>query len=289
MSRPHASLPAIALLTGLTMLAFAANSLLTRMALHTTALDAASFTFVRIAAGAAMMTLLLLLRGGRVRQTRENWFTAGVMFIYAVAFSFSYRGLDTGAGALLQFASAQLLMSAYGYWRGEKTSVLGLVLALGGLVAFLAPSASAPPTGAAALMIVAGTMWGVFSLLGRASASPVESTASSFVLALPLITLVMLLRHDAIQLDARGMACAAISGALTSALAYVVWYWVRVRMTAISAGAVQLSVPVLSAMLGATILGEQVSFKSGVSAAVVLAGVALVTTSARQTAVEQMQ
>lgn len=270
----------IILLTAGTMLAFAANSLLTRLALQTTAIDPASFVGIRIASGAAMLVLIALLQRLRLPPLRKSWPSALLLFIYAAAFSFAYRGIDTGAGALLLFACAQLTMIAYGYARGERASPAGMLLALAGLAAFLAPGASAPPLLPAGLMAVAGVAWGGFSLLGRFSGdTPVGNAASSFVWALPLALGLLLLQRDAIRLDGAGLAYAVLSGALASGLGYAVWYWVRVRMTAIAAGSVQLSVPVLSALLGMLVLGEHLGVERWLAGTAVLAGVALTTLS----------
>ena len=49
-------------LTALAMLAFAANSLLCRLALRDTAIDPAGFTLIRLVSGALVLWLLLRLR-----------------------------------------------------------------------------------------------------------------------------------------------------------------------------------------------------------------------------------
>jgi Predicted permease, DMT superfamily len=179
------------------------------------------------------------------------------------------------------FASAQLLMTGYGYAKGERTNPLGVALALAGLAVFLAPSDAAPPLGSSALMLVAGLAWGGFSLRGQADGSPVVGTASSFIFAVPLALVLLWLRRHQLHPDAGGLVYAALSGCVTSALGYVAWYRVRVRMPAISAGTNQLSVPVLSALLGILVLGETLSVKNLLAAVVVLVGVALTTHSAR--------
>lgn len=279
-----ASQPGIAWLVGvtaMTMVAFAANSLLTRLALQTTSIDPATFTGIRLIAGAACLALLCVLRGQRLSATTQALGSAVLLFIYVVAFSFAYRGMDTGAGALVLFASAQLLMIGAGYWRGEKTNLWGVLLALAGLVVFLAPSDAAPPLGYSILMLVAGIAWGGYSLLGRSGDDPVLGTANSFVLTLPLLVILFLFQRHALHYDAMGMIYAALSGCVTSAMGYVVWYWVRVRMAAITAGTVQLSVPVISAVLGVIVLGESLSLKSELAAIVVLLGVAITTRSTR--------
>lgn len=269
-------------LTALTMLAFAANSLLTRMALLTTPIDTASFTATRLIAGALTLAVIIGWSGRGPDRSATGWLSAVLLFIYAAAFSFAYRNMQTGAGALVLFATAQLLMIGYGYARGEQTKLLGVVMALGGLVLFLLPAQTAPPLGATVLMIIAGLAWGAFSLLGRGSDSPVVGTASSFIGSVPMaLALLWLCRHD-LHFDRTGLIYASLAGSLTSALGYVLWYWVRVRMAAISAGTVQLSVPVLSAVLGVLLLDETVTPLGVTAALIVLAGVALTMMSTRR-------
>lgn len=273
----------LVLLGCLAMLAFAANSLLTRAALQATAIDAASFTALRIAAGAATLLAILRLQGGRLERTRGGWLSALLLFTYVAAFTFAYRGIGAGAGALVLFACAQLLMISAGLARGERASPWGLLLALGGLAAFLAPSASSPPPLPAALMALAGFAWGAFSLLGKASGAPVANTAASFLWALPPALLLLVCAGRAgLRLDPAGVAYALASGSVTSGIGYAVWYWVRTRLTAIAAGAMQLSVPVISALLGVLVLGEHVAARSALAGLATLAGVAWVTLTARQ-------
>lgn len=272
----------LAVLTCLAMAAFAANSLLARAAFQTTPIDAASFTAIRLASGALTLFAILKLRRGRLGASRAGWQSALLLFTYAAAFSFAYRDIGTGAGALVLFASAQLLMISYGLLRGERASPWGLLLALGGMAAFLAPSASSPPPGAAALMALAGFAWGGFSLLGRTSGEPVASTAASFIWAVPCALLLVLVRGTQLHLDGLGSLYALLSGCLASGIGYAVWYWVRVRIPAISAGAVQLSVPVISAVFGVALLGEHVTARSVLCALATLGGVAWVTLTARR-------
>ncbi|WP_084676937.1 DMT family transporter [Massilia niastensis] len=271
----------IVLLTCLAMLAFASNSLLTRLAFQTTAIDAATFTCIRVVAGALTLMIILRIQGNRLVHSRSSSLSAFLLFAYAAAFSFAYRNISVGAGALVLFASAQLLMISYGLYKGERASALGVLTAIGGMAAFLMPSASAPPLGAAALMAIAGFAWGGFSLLGRSTGSPVVNTAGSFLLAVPFTLILAWFQREHLVLDWVGAAHALLSGSLASAIGYVIWYWVRSRMSAISAGAVQLSVPVLSALLGVLLLGETVSPKSVIAGLVTLGGVAWVTWSAR--------
>lgn len=272
----------VALLTCVAMAAFAANSLLARLAFQTTAIDAASFTAIRLVSGALVLFAILCSQGGRGQSQGRDWLSAIFLFVYAAAFSFAYRGIAAGAGALVLFACAQLLMISYGLYQGERTSFTGLAMALAGLVAFLAPSASSPPLGAAALMAIAGFAWGGFSLRGRQGGDPIAGTASSFILAVPMALALMLLQHQSLHMDTAGAAYALLSGSITSGIGYAIWYWVRVRMAVISTAVVQLSVPVLSAIFGMLLLHESITLKSAAAALVVLGGIALVILSSQR-------
>lgn len=267
--------------TAMTMLAFAANSLLTRMALQETSIDPASFSSIRLIAGAVTLACIIGIKGIKPSFTQSGLLSAALLFTYAVAFSFAYRGMETGAGALVLFASSQLLMMSFGLVRGEKTSLWGIVLALGGLIIFLLPSDTSASLDYSAMMLVAGIAWGGFSLLGRASTSALSSTASSFILAVPFALVLLWLQRSQLDLDPVGAHYALLSGSVTSGLGYVIWYWVRTRMAAITAGTVQLSVPVLSAILGVLLLDETLSLRSILAAGVVLLGVALTTWTTR--------
>ncbi|MFA7606175.1 MAG: DMT family transporter [Rhodocyclaceae bacterium] len=279
---PRSPLWPVAALTALAMLAFASNSLLARMAMLTTSIDAASFTAGRMLTGAVVLAVILGVRGDRPWVSGGGVLSALLLFAYAVTFSYGYRGIDTGAGALVLFASVQLLMVGVGLASGERTNLLGVALALGGLVVFLAPSGSSPPLSAALLMVAAGLAWGGFSLVGRGGGSPVLWTANSFILAAPLSLGLLWLQRHQLEFDSLGLLYAVLSGAVTSALGYVLWYWVRVRMAAITAGTVQLSVPVLSALMGIVVLGESLSAKGALAACVVLLGVALTSWKTRK-------
>lgn len=270
-----------------TMLAFAANSLLTRMALQRTAIDPASFTAMRLGAGALTLAVVLVAGGRRPRLSRQVVLSAALLFTYAAGFSFAYRGMDTGAGALVLFASAQLLMICYGYTHGEKTNLWGVALALGGLVMFLAPATDAQFSSEPLLMLLAGLAWGGFSLVGRAHGKPLDHTAMSFVLAVPLALALLWCQRGQLRVDTAGLLYAGVSGSITSAFGYVLWYWVRVRMAAITAGTMQLSVPLLSTALGVMLLGESISVRGALGAVVVVLGVGLTSHATRSAVVAE--
>ncbi|MCO4890577.1 DMT family transporter [Cupriavidus sp. WGtm5] len=273
------------LLTALAMLAFAGNSLLCRLALKGTTIDAGTFTLARVAAAAAVLWLIVMAR----RQARRpgvgamtlggNWISALALFCYAAAFSFAYERLSAGTGALLLFAAVQATMTGYGLYAGEPLRAqqwIGLALALTGLVWLMLPSVATPPLASSLLMIAAGIAWGVYSLRGKRAADPVETTAGNFVRAVPMALALGAAIQAHRSLDAPGLAYAVVSGAITSGLGYVIWYAAVPRLRAATAATVQLSVPVIAAAGGTAWLGEAPTLRLALSAAAVLGGIALV-------------
>lgn len=270
--------PRILLLTALAMLAFAGNSLLCRLALKHTAVDAVSFTVLRLAAGALVLGLLLRLRRPPLAPS-GNWRAAAALFVYAAAFSYAYLQLDAGSGALLLFGAVQLSMGAVGLLHGERLGPLqslGFLLAGGGLVVLLLPGASAPPLGGALLMLLAGLAWGAYTLLGRQAGPPLAATAGNFIRTLPLAGLLLLPFLGQLSWDGPGLAYALLSGALTSGIGYAIWYSALPGLGALQAASVQLSVPVLAALGGALLLGEAISLRLALVSVAVLGGIALV-------------
>lgn len=266
------------LLTALAMLAFAGNSLLCRLALRETDIDAASFTSVRILAGALTLWLLLRVRVAK-RISAGSWPAATALFVYAAGFSFAYINLDTGAGALILFGAVQLSMLAWGFYRGERLSLTacsGLLLAFTGLLVLLLPGASKPPSGAALLMLVAGVAWGIYSLIGRGANDPLAATAGNFLRTVPMALLLSVLLLGQFSWDMQGLLYALLSGALTSGVGYAIWYSALRGLKALQAATVQLSVPIIAALAGSLLLDEVLTVRLLISAAAVLGGIALV-------------
>lgn len=267
-----------ALLTCLAMLAFAGNSLLCRLALKNTAIDPASFTSVRIAAGALVLWAIVRIRDGGAAAA-GSWLSAFWLFAYAAGFSFAYVTLPASTGALLLFGAVQATMIGYGLWRGERlgpAQVAGVLLAFGGLAGLLLPGLSAPPALGAALMLFAGVAWGVYSLRGRAAGDPTRVTAGNFLRAVPLALLVSLATLPRAAVDPAGIGYAVASGALASGVGYAIWYTALRGLKATVAATVQLSVPVIAALGGVAFLGEMLTARLLASSAAILGGVAMV-------------
>ena len=270
----------LALLTALAMVAFAGNSLLCRTALRHTTIDAASFTTIRLLSGAIALAVLVRWRHGSLA-VAGSWWSAVALFAYAAGFSFAYRSLPAGTGALLLFGAVQTTMIGIGIRNRERLhgiQLVGLVLALGGLIGLVLPGISAPPFAGALLMLGAGVAWGIYSLRGRGQSDPVRVTAGNFLRAVPIAAILSAAFWNGTSLDATGVGYAAISGALTSGMGYAIWYTALPGLRAASAATVQLSVPVLTAFGGVALLGERITPRLALTSLAILCGIALVVT-----------
>jgi len=267
--------------TILALIAFAANSILCRVALRQAAIDAATFSTIRLTAGAA--TLLLLStwtrRAARVTaRVQGSWTSAAMLFLYAIPFSFAYNGLTAGTGALILFGSVQATMILGAIKSGERARVLqwfGLFLAVGGLVYLLLPGLSAPPLHSALLMGIAGIAWGLYSLRGRGASHPLAQTSGNFARSVPMAAAVLLVARPHGTFEPAGVWLAVASGALASGVGYVLWYTALRGLTAMSAAVVQLSVPILAAAGGVLFLAESITARLVLAAGMVLGGIAL--------------
>lgn len=290
--KPSSSTPAVHLLaprtiglTAVAMIAFAANSILCRLALANDSIDPASFTLVRIGSGAVMLWLLLTPQG-KSPAGRGSWRAAAALFGYVAAFSYAYISLPAGTGALLLFGTVQATMVTTGLARGERLAPLqwlGFALAVTGLAALLAPGVSAPPVVGACLMLIAGIAWGIYSLLGRGALNPLGDTAGNFLLSVPMaIALFAVAATFGAKASWSGLAFAALSGALASGLGYAIWYSALPGLSATQAASVQLSVPVITALAGTTMLGELITSRLAISSLAILGGIGLVIASRRR-------
>lgn len=273
-------LPRLASLVALAMLAFAANSLLCRIALRDGHIDAASFTAIRLLSGALALWLIVRLRGGAgVTPWGGSWPSALALFVYAAGFSWAYLQLSAATGALLLFGAVQASMILWGLWRGERLGLgqgCGLLLAGAGLAVLMLPGASAPQVQPALAMLLAGVAWGVYSLRGRGQGDATANTAGNFLRCLPLAALLGLAGLPWAHLDGSGVLLALLSGALASGCGYALWYAVLPALRATQAASVQLSVPLITALLGVLLLGEPFGPRLLLAALLLLGGIAWV-------------
>jgi drug/metabolite transporter (DMT)-like permease len=265
-------------LTAFAMIAFAGNSLLCRQALKHTAIDAATFTLARILSGAICLWVIVQVRKGSLRKA-GSWPSALALFGYAALFSFAYLQLTAGTGALLLFGAVQATMIFWALKKGEQLralQIVGLVLAIIGLIALVFPGLSAPPRGAAMLMLGAGIAWGIYSLRGKGAGDPLRATTGNFLRAVPMAALLSIVAFRSLNFDRAGIGYAIVSGALASGIGYAIWYSALPALKASAAATVQLSVPVLAAAGGIILLGEPITWRFALASISVLGGIALV-------------
>ncbi len=259
--------------------AFAANSVLCRLALGHGSIDALSFTLIRIASGATILALVVAVpRGALPWKLGGNWISSLLLIAYAVAFSLAYISLSAGTGALILFSSVQFTMILVGVSRGERPSGIGwfgIALALAGIIVLVMPGLRAPSPLGASLMAVAGAAWGFYSLRGRGVPDAAGTTAGNFALGLPLACFIWIPFSSGSHVTGMGAWLAATSGALTSGLGYVLWYAALPSLTSTRAAVVQLAVPVLAAGAGVLLLREPATLSLLISSILTLGGVAL--------------
>ena len=262
----------------LTMAAFAANSLLCRLALKGMHMDAVSFSSIRLLSGA--VALLILLRLPAIKKRPEfNVLNAALLAIYVFAFSLSYLSLTTGAGALLLFGTVQCVMTGWGLIRGERLTWLksvGMLGAVTGLALLLLPGAGHPSGGAALLMMVSGAAWAAYCITGKKVQNAAAATAGNFTLAVPIALVVFVLSGMHIRADAVGLVLAVTSGALMSGGAYLLWYSLLPRLSPTTASTLQLSVPCLAALGGLIFMGEPLGLRMMLAIVLTLSGIGLV-------------
>ena len=283
-------------LVALAMLAFAGNSLLCRAALKGDAIDAASFTSVRLVSGAFMLSALVWLQQKKSPQAQrltklpgDGW-SALALFVYAAGFSFAYLSMTAATGALLLFGAVQATMIAWGVVQGERwrrLQLVGFALAVAGLTALMLPGLATPGFWGSAAMLGAGVAWGAYSLRGKRklpntsnpadpTANPTAVTAGNFVRAAPMALLLSAVTLPQLHLSTSGVLYAVASGALTSGVGYAIWYRALPTLQATHAATVQLSVPVIAALGGIVLLGEVATWPMALLACAIMGGIALV-------------
>jgi drug/metabolite transporter (DMT)-like permease len=269
--------------TGVTLIAFASNSILCRLALAGGYIDPATFTEIRLVSGIVTLLLVVWWRqshkkaGTKILET-GSWFSGAALFLYAIAFSYAYVSLDAGTGALILFGAVQVTMIGWALFAGEHPRPMewvGLIAAFLGLVYLVSPGLSAPSPVGSALMAAAGIAWGVYSLRGRGGDRPMIDTAGNFLRTLPGVAVLALLSYRHMMVSAEGIWLAVLSGAVASGLGYVIWYVALKGLSSTQAATVQLAVPVIAGLGGVVLLNEALSLRLVLAAAMILGGIAV--------------
>ena len=260
------------------MLAFAGNSILCRLALAQTSIDAASFTSIRLVSGALVLWLIVRFRNANPL-SGGNWFSAMALFVYAAGFSYAYINLSAATGALLLFGAVQVTMISFGLVKGERLTglqMIGLILACLGLLILFLPGITTPSISASILMLAAGVAWGIYSIRGKIGGDPTTVTAGNFLRAAPISALLSLIMISHFNLDVSGVLLAIASGAIASGMGYAIWYTALPMLASTTAATVQLSVPVIAAFAGVLLLAEPMTTRLWIAALAIIGGIALV-------------
>jgi drug/metabolite transporter (DMT)-like permease len=273
------SLVMIVGMAALALIAFAANSVLCRMALLDGSIAPASFTAVRVMSGAVTLVILMALRGNRPMLLWPNWAAGASLFVYMVFFSFAYIALGAGIGALVLFGFVQLTMISVAIALRNPfppMAWLGFVMSIIGVVFLVRPGSEAPDLFSSFQMALAGMAWGVYSVIGKNSKNPLNDTANNFILCVPPVVLLVIAFWPEQTFDPTGLVLAITSGG------YTIWYWCLPLLKTLQAAVLQLSVPVIAAVGGVIILDEEITLRLSISSVLVLGGIAIVMTSRSQ-------
>lgn len=263
--------------TALALIAFAANSVLCRLALGEGAIDAGSFTSIRLLSGIAVLWLILALsRRKSTSDAKGSWKGGFYLFAYAVTFSFGYITLETGIGALILFGAVQITLILLGLLRGDRLHAvewLGVLAAFAGFVYLVLPSVSTPSFSGFILMTLAGIAWGFYTLAGKGSVNPLQDTAYNFLRTLPLVVVLITLTLSHAKWSSTGVWLAVLSGGIASGVGYAIWYMALRHLLAIQAAVLQLLVPVLAAIGGVVFAGEAITARLIIATAIILGGI----------------
>lgn len=268
------------LFTGLALIAFAANSVLCRLALGEAAIDAASFTIIRLVSGSLVLLFLIKVKSGQSASTKSgSWLASLMLFLYAITFSYAYVTLDTATGALILFGSVQMTMILLSLLSGIRlhgTEWAGVVIAFAGFVYLVLPNISTPSVVGFLLMAAAGVAWGVYTLKGRGSKDPIIDTAYNFVRTIPLVAILALVTIGQAHYSVEGVLYAVLSGGIASGIGYAIWYSALGGLTATQAAVLQLLVPVIAAAGGVIFVSEAITMRLVLSGLFILGGILLV-------------
>lgn len=274
------SLQKTLLFTILALMAFAANSVLCRMALGANTIDASSFTSIRLLSGTLVLLAILKISNNEKNlPATGSWFASIMLFLYAVTFSFAYITLDTGTGALILFGSVQITMILQSLISGNRlhiTEWLGVSIAFAGFVYLVLPGVSTPSLTGFLLMTVAGIAWGVYTLKGRDSGKPLTDTTYNFLRTIPFVVVLTIATLHKAHYSPKGVVLAILSGAMASGIGYTIWYTALGGLSTIQAAVTQLSVPVIAAIGGVVFVAEVITLRLTVSALMTLGGLLLV-------------
>ena len=266
--------------TGLALIAFAANSVLCRLALGEGSIDAFSFTIIRLLSGAIVLLAIIRINRNKTGSSEKgSWSASLMLFLYAITFSFAYITLDTGTGALILFGSVQITMLLLSVISGNRlhiTEWVGITIAFTGFVYLVLPGVTTPSAVGFLLMAIAGIAWGIYTLKGRGSKSPLMDTGYNFLRTIPLVIILIIVTIKNVNYSSEGILLAVLSGGIASGIGYTIWYIALGGLSATQAAVLQLLVPVIAALGGVIFVSEEITLRLMLSAAMILGGILMV-------------
>lgn len=266
--------------TSLALIAFAANSVICRLALGTNAIDASTFTIIRLLSGATVL-LLIMKSSKKFTQlpSKGSWVASFMLFSYAITFSYAYISLDTGTGALILFGSVQITMIFISIIQGERLNFaewIGIFTAFCGLVYLILPNVTEPSLVGFLLMTVSGISWGIYTIKGRGSKNPLMDTGYNFLRTIPFIIIITIFTINNVTYNLKGILLAFLSGAVTSGIGYTLWYMALNTLSSTKAAVLQLSVPVIAGAGGVIFVFEPITLRLSISTVLVIGGIIMV-------------
>ena len=256
------------------------NSIFCKLALSNNYIDAFSFTFFRLFFGAITLLLFFFYKSKKISiLPKSNWLSSFMLFLYAICFSYSFLDINAGFGTLL-LAVVQMVMLAFSLFHKEKINlqkIIGIFLALFGLIYLLYPKESFEVSlFHAFLMIIAGIAWAVYTVLGKKSSDALYNTMDNFIKSLVFVGIFYILYlPENSFISQNGLLLAFISGSLTSAIGYVLWYEILPKLQYITAGVIQLFVPIISIIISIIFLKESLSTTLFLSTIIIFSGIIL--------------
>ncbi len=268
-------------LTFLALIAFAANSVLCRLALGNESIDASNFTSIRLLSGVIVLFFILKLKSRKPPPsiTKGSWFSGSMLFLYAITFSFAYITLDTGTGALILFGAVQITIIIYSIIAGHKLHLLewiGVLISFLGFIYLILPGVTSPSLIGFILMSIAGVAWGIYTVRGKASKDSLRDTAFNFLKTIPFVLIVFVFTLNTGHYSYEGVLLAIISGGITSGIGYTIWYMALRGLTTVQSAVVQLLVPVIAAFGGVLFISEVITYRLTISSILILGGILLV-------------
>tara|TARA_R110001583_G_C5668831_1_gene410489 strand:+ start:7842 stop:8732 length:891 start_codon:yes stop_codon:yes gene_type:complete len=283
---PSNSLVKTVFFTGLALIAFAANSILCRLALGGNAIDASSFTIIRLLSGTLVLLLLVALKGNsnNTSSTKGSWSASFMLFLYATTFSFAYLKLDTGTGALILFGSVQITMILLSVFSGNRlhfSEWAGVIISFMGFSYLILPTITTPSVTGFLLMATSGIAWAIYTLKGRKSNNSLSDTTYNFLRTIPLVIALITITIKDAHYSTEGVVLAVLSGSLASGIGYALWYSALRGLSITQATVVQLLVPVIAVLGGIVFVSETITARFTISASMILGGILMVILGSR--------